>query len=318
MNKTIAWVVLMPILITACGPQSAPQPKVDVKRTNDANLPSVEAASRTPVGYCATKFAGVANGNGKLIFPASQQLLPWGSSEIQVQDVARSISKETSRDVRGLMVKVNGFDDWIQFEFTFGKLSRVRERHNNDSRQPPFVDAYLSEIKTLLGNNATTSIDGNGACSAVWQSATGYTKAVWRDNEWFIDIYYEPKDGLPTLPATKEAEVWSFYSQMEDKVGKESALTATAEHFKLTQDDVFQVIVRGLEKGRPLPEAAPLSKTAAPRYPAQNAPRREALPSEDRRSFDALKARGHSDSDARNAASALRRLCEASKGTDCQ
>lgn len=39
---------------------------------------------------------------------------------------------------------------------------------------------------------------------------------------------------------------------------------------------------------------------------------------EDQRAYDALRARGESDQDAAAAAKAVRELCEASGGTDCQ
>lgn len=43
----------------------------------------------------------------------------------------------------------------------------------------------------------------------------------------------------------------------------------------------------------------------------------EGLPASDGRAYDELRARGYSESEARDAAPSVRRLCEAGGGTDC-
>ncbi len=43
-----------------------------------------------------------------------------------------------------------------------------------------------------------------------------------------------------------------------------------------------------------------------------------AIPYEDRRAYDELRKRGYTDSEARESAPSLRRLCQAADGTDCQ
>ena len=144
------------------------------------------------------------------------------------------------------------------------------------------------------------------------------TKAVWRDSEWFVDVYYTPSSVISTRSSEEESNIWEFYIPLEDRIGKEAALSATAKHFKISRDDVFQVIVRGLEQGKPLPEITPLRVPQSSKVPTPEAAGREALPKKDRRSYDALKDKGYSDADARQAAAAIRRLCEAGKGTDCQ
>ena len=280
--------------------------------------PSTPVIAAPPNDPCAMKLASATSGVGNLIFPTIEKRLEWGASEGRVRDIAKSISAKTSRDDSGLTAYANGYDDWIQFEFSGGGLSGVHERHNNTTRQPPFVDGFLSKLKSALGDKAATSTDSDGACNAAWQTTKNSTKAVWRDSEWFVDVYYTPPAGKPTRPAQEEANIWAFYTPLEDRVGKEAALSGTAKHFNLSRDDVFQVIVRGLEQGRPLPDVAPASSPLPLTGSSPEADGREALPQEDRRSYDALKARGYSDTDARAAAAAVRRLCEAGKETDCR
>ena len=305
------------VQLSGCGSSNSSQAEADQHATA-VPQPSIPVPAVPQMDPCAMKLASATSGAGKLIFPSIDKRLEWGASEGRVQSVANSIASKTSRDDSGLTAYANGYDDWIQFEFSSGVLSGVHERHNNKSRQAPFVDGFLSKLKISLGDKAATSTDGDGACNAVWQTGKNSTKAVWRDSEWFVDVYYTPSNGKPTRSSEEESAIWEFYTPLEDRLGKEAALSATAKHFKISRDDVFQVIVRGLEQGRPLPEITPLPLPQSSKGPAPEAAGREALPKEDRRSYDALKAKGYSDTDARQAAAAIRRLCEAGKGADCQ
>lgn len=324
MKKAIIFVVLAQLFVSACEPPQAQQKTTDVdvlSSTQPAAAVPEPSPAPPKMDPCAAQLANASSGPGKVIFLNIRQQLPWGASESRVRQVANTVAARTDRGDSGLTAYTNGYDDWINFEFSSAKLSKVRERHNNAKRKAPFVNGFLHKLKSSFGHNYTASSDGNGACNAVWEITNISIKAVWQESEWFVDIYYEPIIRSSSLSEDKERKIWNYYAPLEDSVGKESALAATATRFGVTRDDVFQVIVRGLEKGWPELEitTAPVASIAPTvRGVAQQATGRETLPSEDRRAYDELKAKGYSDSGARNAASAIRRLCEAGKGTDCQ
>ncbi|HWD66592.1 MAG TPA: hypothetical protein VG227_01405 [Caulobacteraceae bacterium] len=192
--------------------------------------------------------AGSASGPGDLIYPAIKNRVEWGETESQIRGVINSIAQKFDRDESGLTAYTNGHDDWIQFQFSDGRLSEVRERHNRADRPPPFVDAYLAGLKATFGRNAVTSTDDARSCNAIWKTPKNTVKAVWREERLFVDIYYDPTDKTPLLAEGRQREVWAFYGPLEDKFGKEAALRKTAARFKITRDDVHKVLVNALER----------------------------------------------------------------------
>jgi len=133
-----------------------------------------------------------------LIFPPLLREVQWGAGIAEMERRARRIAPRVQREGGELTAYVNGNQAWLGFQFVADRLVEVRERHNNPNRAPPFVGGFLRSIVSQHGEPDSVE-ENSGGCTAVWTVDGGTLTALWRDSEWFMDVFYRP------APATQEA-----------------------------------------------------------------------------------------------------------------
>ena len=240
-----ALLIALPIALAACGSKPVEESQTDnVVVENTIGSPKPEEA-------CASMLKGAPQPAGKIIFLPDLEKLRWGSDDRTVKKYAGSIASRTETGDSGLSAYVNGYDDWAEFQFERGRLNHVHERHNNKSRSDAYVPGFLAQLMKLKGE-PKIAINSDDECTATWQLGNSLVIASWQDSQYYLEIDYTQNSSKPSFSEQQEQEIWDFYVPLEDRLGKEQALQKTAAHFKLRRDDVFHVIVRGLEKGRPL------------------------------------------------------------------
>jgi len=188
MRKSILAAVCLVASLIGCSPTET--------TTVDASADAEEATAPAPaeVGACElSSFMGEASSPGaSLIFLPLHREARWGASVADMQRLGRRIAPRVERDGQQVTAYVNGNHAWVSFQFAGDRLVEVRERHNNPRRSPPFAGAFLRSLTSELGEPATVREESNGACNAVWPIEGGTLTAVWRDSEWFLDVFYAP------------------------------------------------------------------------------------------------------------------------------
>ena len=78
--------------------------------------------------------------------------LQWLDDKQSVLTYLKSEISDVKSDEYGLTAYIEGNSKWLKFEFSTGKFSKVRERHNNKSRQPPFAEYFVADLVNRLGH----------------------------------------------------------------------------------------------------------------------------------------------------------------------
>jgi hypothetical protein len=244
---------------------------------------------------------------------------PWSADEETVARTFASNANNSERTAQGLQIKIDGYDHWIMLEFSSGKFISLHERFNFRG----VTTSFLSALKARYGETAQIGTEGN-ECTATWVTEGTVVRGQWQPSEWYFEIDYSPEGGgQEQFPIERQMAVWAAYIAAEGRLGKDAALRSTSKEFNLSQDDVFRIVVSGIENSWPTSDGTSGLRAGEASPPTTLVDRsgeaaRKSLPSGDRRAYDELRSRSYSEEQAREAAAALRRLCEAGKGRDCK
>lgn len=187
MHKRLLGAACLALMLFGCGAPEPAEPAASVEPTDQvADAPENSACEIGAFIDAAESAPGSA-----LLFSSVQQDVAWGAGSAAVERVARRHAQRVRREGRELTAYVDGNQAWLGFEFVGDRLVEVRERHNNPNRAPPFVGGFLRSIVAAHGDPATVTED-SGGCRAVWSNDSGTVTALWRDSEWFVDVFYAP------------------------------------------------------------------------------------------------------------------------------
>lgn len=179
------WALCLAVLVVGCG---APAPSAPSEPSSTTESVSQAAQS----SLCAvSKYTDAARADVALLFPPLQREVRWGANSAEVERIVRRSAESVRRDGNELTAYIDGNLAWLGFEFEANRLVEVRERHNNTSRTPPFAGGFLRSIVSAHGEPGAVT-EEDGGCRAVWTVDNGTITALWRDSEWFVDVYYAP------------------------------------------------------------------------------------------------------------------------------
>jgi len=208
----------------------------------------VEDVKSTP---CHEYFDSNSNLTHNALYFNYREGLQWLDDKQSVLTYLKSEVSDVKSDEYGLTAYIEGNSKWLKFEFSTGKFSKVRERHNNKSRQPPFAEYFVADLVNRLGQPDDVSFY-NKKCELLWLHNGTKIQANWRLSEWYFEIYYQPTDDVPTLDEDMQRKIWDYYGSLESSLGLEGARLATAKHFDVLPADVLQALAKGIEKNWPI------------------------------------------------------------------
>lgn len=233
---------LIGLFIAACDSDA----KNSAKQLSAATVPAPVPISSPP----PTKTKQKLSENKAMLALNGFERFTWGMSKTAANGLAKSYG-QTSNEPPEIKVKVRGYSEWFGLHFSGGKLDSVMKRYNlkncGSEKQIKKIEAKYGPPTTVedVGDEKKyTWIGKRTIIVASYQPAT----------EYYVNIEYTPLTTIDSgISSTRKQEIWSYYTNAEDKHGMDKAEAMTAKKFKISKDDVVNIKVEGGKGGWALP-----------------------------------------------------------------
>ena len=234
--------VLVGLFLSACDSDS----KNAVKQSSAAAVPSPVPVSSPPPAEPKPKISE----NKAMLALNGFEGFTWGMSKSAASGLAKSYG-QTSNEPPEIKVKVRGYNEWFGLHFSGGKLDSVMKRYN---LKKGGSEKQIKKIEAKYGPPTTVEDVGNEKKYTWIGKRTTIVASYQPATEYYVNIEYTPLTSIDSgISSSRKQEIWSYYTNAEDKYGMDKAEAMTAKKFKISKDDVVNIKVEGGKGGWALP-----------------------------------------------------------------